>query len=82
MRSYTPTSDDTVTHEEGVMYANSPDQSLLWWAVQRGWGAERFDPETTKASQLATPVGGPSRWLKGTARPAHRRAAHRQLLAG
>lgn len=82
MRSDTPTRDDTVTHVEDVMYANSPNQSFLWWAVQHGWGAERFDPETTKASQLATPVGGPSRRLDVAARTASRQVVHTQLTAG
>ena len=64
------------------MYANSPYQSILWWAVQHGWGAERFDPETTKASQLTIPVGGPSRRLDVAARTAHRQVARTQLTDG
>ncbi|MEA3510790.1 MAG: hypothetical protein U9R51_05075 [Actinomycetota bacterium] len=64
------------------MYASSPDQSLLWWAVQHGWGAEGIDLETTTASHLATPAGGLSRRLDVAARTAPRRVAYTQRTAG
>ena len=36
------------------MYAITPDQSLLWLAVKRGWGIEQFVPNATTGTAQST----------------------------
>ena len=36
------------------MYAITPDQSLLWLAVRRGWGIEQFVPNATTGTAQST----------------------------
>jgi hypothetical protein len=40
------------------MYDHSPDHEMVWWAIEHGWGSERFDPRATNPpSTRRQPVG-------------------------
>jgi hypothetical protein len=48
------------------MYAITPDQSLLWLAVRRGWGIGQFVPSATTVPAQSAPGRRPMRTKNAT----------------
>lgn len=60
------------------MYAITPDQSLLWLAIRRGWGIGQFVPNATTGAAQSTPGQRPIRTENPPSRLSRRRATHTQ----
>jgi hypothetical protein len=65
-----------------MMYAMTPDQSLLWWAIRQGSGAGQFVPNAATAAPQATPGRWSIRRQNLPARLSPRRATHVQPSIG
>lgn len=64
------------------MRSTTPDQSLLWLAVRRGWGVGPFVLSVAKGSAHGTPGRRPIRTKNPTSRLSRRRATHTQPSIG
>ena len=58
------------------MFAISPDQSLLWFAVRQGWGIGQFAPNAAEVSTQGTARRRSTRRTRVVSPLSHRRATH------
>lgn len=64
------------------MYAITPDQSLLWLAVKRGWGIGQFVPNATTGAAQSTPGRRPIRTKNPTSPLLRPRTTHAHPSVG